>query len=194
MFRPALSPDETRVAGVMRDGGDAMLIIRKLGMVDLATLEETIIPTREMPSMAAWVEDGSLFYAAVTETRLLLDGLSQEDVDRVNLATGSNLENVPFNTIRLYRIAPDGTETLLHEQDAYAVGRLFVNGETLVYSTVPNGDAWVEAILNGTLTTEDAWSHAEDYLPVSVQYLTLDETGAVVGGGTFPGDLRRVAG
>jgi hypothetical protein len=187
LIRPAVSADGQKVAGLVRsDGG-------KLGIVDLATLAETIVPTSEAPSIITWGADGSLYYAAVSQMRLLLDGLSQSELDAVGNPITGMMSEVGFNRVRLYRIAPDGTETLLHEQEAYGVGRLALHGSTLVYSTISNGDAWIQAMIDGTVNGENAYERAEDFLTVTVNYLTLDAGGSVTGGGSLPGKLQRFA-
>jgi hypothetical protein len=181
LFDAVVSPDETRLAGL--SGG--------LVIVDLTTLEETRPTTSALPSVVAWGRDGSLYYAAETETRNLLEGLTPEQ-----LAPFTDFYpdgKIGANTVSIYRIAPDGTETLLHEQDAYAVGRMALKETTLVYSTIPNGDAWVKAIVDGTLTLLSLPAESEGYVSPAVHYLALSETGTVLEAGTIPGVLRQVA-
>jgi hypothetical protein len=182
MFAPVLSFDATRVAGAANGGG--------MMVVNLATLEETTFPTSMYPQAVAWGGDGSLYYASRRVTADLADSLTPaqkavlDEMALQQLMPWATMDsNIDANTVSIYRIAPDGTETLLHEQYAYAVGKLMVKDNTVLYSTIPNGDALLHATLDGQET--------RNTLPVSVNYLTLDDTGKVLATGTLPGDLQQ---
>ena len=164
--------------------------------MDLLTLAETTLKTTEPAEVVAWGNDGSLYYAAVSQNRNLLDGLPSEKVSQILalLTQPAVSDFTGANTIRLYRRAPDGTETLLHEQDAYAVGKLILKDHTLIYSTIANGDPWIQALADGTLTGEDVFfGAAYKYTSTAVNYITFNDDGSIAQTGTLPGDLQCVA-
>jgi hypothetical protein len=193
LIRATLSPDQSRLAGIAYDADSQ---VNKIIVVDLLTAGETTLTTTEPPEVVAWGKDGSLYYAAVSQSRSLLDGLSPAKGSQVLalLNTSSISEFTRANSIRLYRRAADGHETLLHEQDAYAVGALVAKDNMLIYSTIANGDAWVQAMADGKLGEREIYSEAAyAYTSTAVNTLTFKADGSVAEAITLPGDLQRVA-
>ncbi|MBI1276692.1 MAG: hypothetical protein GC179_01055 [Anaerolineaceae bacterium] len=193
LMRAVLSPDGSRLAGIVYNP-DSQL--GKIVVVDLMTLAEITLETIEPASVVAWGNDGSLYYVAMNKTRNLMDKLPSEKVAEVlSLMHQSSVSDFTrANIIRLYRRAPDGTETLLHKQDAYAVGKLIFKDNTLIYSTIANGDPWIQALADGTLTGENVFfGTAYNYTSTAVNYITFNTDGSVAQTGTLPGDLQRVA-
>ncbi len=195
LTRVAVAPDGTRLAGIVSDGpntGDGRVVV-----VDLLTLAETTLSTVGPVSRVVWGADGSLYYTVEVRTGTVLDSFTSEQVAEIGTLLGTNdPENSLFhrNVIQLYRRAPDGTETLLQEVDAYGVGRLALHGDVLVFSTSPNGEAWLQAVLDGSLDQSNRFfGAAAAYVPITVHYLQLNADGTVGESGTLPGNLQRVA-
>lgn len=193
LIRAVLSPDQSRLAGIAYDVDSQA---NKIVVVDLLTAAETSLMTTEPPQVIAWGKDGSLYYAAVSQSRSLLDGPAPAKASQVLalLNTASISEFTRANNIRLYRRTADGRETLLHEQDAYAVGALVAKDDMLIYSTIANGDAWVQAMADGKLGEREIYGEAAyAYTSTAVNYLTFKADGSVAEAVTLPGDLQRVA-
>lgn len=166
MQRPALSQDQRSVAGITTaETGEVSLVV-----TNLETMEEQTITTAHPVSQLAWGADGSLYYSSITESSNMLEGLTEEQ-----LRTFSNMLGIPedvpaetrmtHNVVSVYRIAPDGTETTVFENlDAHEIGRMQVVGNALYFSVITNGDEWVQAVIDGTLTMENSFETADDYI------------------------------
>lgn len=195
MTRAALSPDEMRVAGIVAETGfeGGQIVV-----VDLTTLEERTLTTAQPATRVVWGRDGSLYYTAVSVNRNLLESFSPDEMTLVKTVlgyvdTGGTPLVLEANDISLYRIAPDGSETRLAAVYGYAAGRLAVRGDTVFFSTIANGDVWIQAILAGAVTHENNFDVAKQYLSTTVNYVTLNAEGTVAGSGALPGDLRQFA-
>lgn len=171
----ALSPDQRSLAGlVMDDTGNTSLVT-----VNLDTMEETIVPTTTAPTQVAWGFDGSLYYASLTEAGNLLDGLTDEQLRAFSTLIGIPEDapvetKMPRNTLSITKIAPDGTETVLFDSfDAYTIGRLQVVGTTLYFSAITNGDDWVQASIDGTLTQDNNFDLAGTFVHTNLYKLDL---------------------
>ncbi|MBW4437703.1 MAG: SH3 domain-containing protein [Pleurocapsa minor GSE-CHR-MK-17-07R] len=167
LSQAALSPDGQRVAGVVSatepNNPD------RLQIVDLETLESIIIEPADTPQRIAWATDGSglLYYS----TRLFAEPIDITGVPNTPYL-GSTTDLVAHIT-SIYAIDPDTLETqvLLDGGYFWDIGRLLPAPDgNLFFSTIPNGDAWVEALRDGTAATGDgsfeAW--VRDYFPVSL--------------------------
>jgi hypothetical protein len=160
----ALSNDQHSLAGLVSDEtGDNSLVI-----VNLETLEETTLATTHSPLQVAWASDGSLYYAATTETGNLLQNLTEEQrrtfsTIALGIPTDMPAEvTMSHNALSVYHVTLDGTETPVFEGlDAYTIGRIQVVGSALYFSTISNGDAWVQGVLDGTLTMENYQTAAD---------------------------------
>lgn len=170
-----LSADQRSVAGlVMDDTGNTSLVT-----INLDTMEETIVATTTAPQQVAWGSDGSLYYASSTEAGNLLDGLTEEQL-RTFSATIGIPDDGPVetkmarNTLSIYKIAPDGTETLLFDSfDAYTIGRMQVVGSTLYFSAISNGAEWIQAVVDGAITPETHFDMAGNYIHTNLYKLDL---------------------
>lgn len=91
------------------------------------------------------------------------------------------LGNVYFQMPLSYTVAirrfslHTGRDELLYEADAFAIGQiaLSADGTTLLFSQIPNPDAWVDAVANGA-APDDPRAIAE-HLPVTVHALALGD-------------------
>lgn len=167
LSQAALSPDGQRVAGVISptDPNNP----GALKIVDLNTLETIVIELADIPQRLAWATDGSglLYYS----TRLFAPPIDITGLPNMPYL-GSTTDLVAHIT-SIYAIDPDTLETqvLLDGGYFWDIGRLLPAPDgNLFFSTIPNGDAWVDALRNGTAATGDgsfeAW--VRDYFPVSL--------------------------
>lgn len=204
-FNPfVVSPDGTMAASVrypVEVGQD----IYSLVLIDLATGAVTDLPTLEQPDRVAWALDGSIIYSTRTPVRDITAGMSETDRTTVDEALVCSLGTVSFcrllttaNTVRIQRLdLVTGVETTRFTGDAYAVGRMQEAADgSLVFSLIPNIDAWAQAIVSGQLDpmsdTFDEESRA--FVPITVYSLAADETTAVqVGTNLEQFELRPVS-
>jgi len=175
MQRPALSLDERSVAGITTaETGEITLVV-----TNLETMEEQTITTAHPVSQLAWGADGSLYYSSITESANILEGLTEEQLRTFSNVLGVPSDmaaetRLPHNTVSVYRIAPDGTETTVFEGlDANEIGRMQVVGSTLYFSLITNGDEWVQAVLDGTLTQENSFETAGSYVHTNLYGVDL---------------------
>ena len=173
--RPALSLDERSLAGIITaETGETQLVT-----VNLETLEEKSTTPAHALSQLAWGTDGSLYYSSVIESANMLAGLTEEQLRTFSTALGFPTDmpvetKMPHNTVSMYRIAPDGTETTVFEGlDANEIGRMQVVGSTLYFSVITNGDEWVQAVVDGTLTMENSFETADDYIHTNLYAIDL---------------------
>jgi hypothetical protein len=173
--RPALSPDERSLAGITTaETGETQLIV-----ANLETMEERTQTTAHPVSQLTWGADGSLYYSSVTESANMLAGLTEEQLRTFSTALGFPTDmpaetKMAHNTVSVYRIAPDGTETPVFEGlDANEIGRMQVVGNALYFSIVTNGDEWVKAIVDGTLSLENNFETADDYIHTHLYAIDL---------------------
>lgn len=177
LARPALSPDRRTVAGVAQTYTDTAFM-RTLTLVDLETLEAREIATTDMPDQLAYDAAGNLYYSARVEVGDLLAEMTPEEKQLVGDALGyidPPLESLPRYEARIYRIAPDGTETLLYAGDGYAIGRMAVSAGMLFFSQVSSGEGWIQGIANGEITLENNFDVAKDYISVDLFALNLND-------------------
>jgi hypothetical protein len=187
MYNAVVSPDGQKVAGIAHEPGstDGTLVV-----VDLATLAETTYATAASPYMLAWGKDGSLYYSTRTVASNLLADLTPEQVTLFNQIIGiiePQMTDFPAYATGIYKRDVNGAtdasgETLLYEADAYAIPRLAVAGDKLFFSEVANGTAWVQAMMDGTLTFENSFDLADEYTHITLKALNLaDGSVQVVG-------------
>jgi hypothetical protein len=189
-----VSPDGQKVAGVAREPGSVAGI---LTVVDLATLQETTYDTAAVPYALAWGNDGTLYYSTRTVTSNLLANLTPEQVALFNQVIGviePQMTDFPAYSAGIYaRNINDATdasgETLLYEANVYAIPRLAVAGDMLFFSEVNNGDAWIQAMLDGIVTFETNFDVAADYAILTLKVLNLTDASVQVVGE----DLRQFA-
>lgn len=176
LLRSDLSADQWSIAGITREMAGNVTFEEgtdTITVVNLETGEERTITTQHPVAQVAWGADGSLHYSSTSIDTNLLEGLTEQQRRAVSNVVGvpggsPAMTDLPRHTVSLYKVAPDGTETTLAENiDAYEIGRMQVVGSTLYFSTITNPDAWVQAILDDTVTFEST-------LDVSAKYTSTD--------------------
>jgi hypothetical protein len=177
MLRSALSADQWSVAGVARENAGNVEFeegTATIAVANLETGEEQTITTQHPVSQVAWGADGSLYYSSTRLDRNLLEGLTEHEIHAVSTVMGvpasSPVQTELFrHTVSLYKIAADGTETVLAENiDAYDIGRMQVVGNTLYFSTITNPETWLQAILDDTVTFENVMDISSDYTSTDI--------------------------
>jgi hypothetical protein len=173
LSQAALSPDGERVAGVSEGG--------RLQIVTLETLDSVLEDTEDVPSRVAWATDGSgrLYYS----TRIVAEPIPVGE----NQALGSMGFNdgVRAYDTAIYVLDPEtGATELIYEGYHYDIGRLLPAPDgTLFFSAIPNGDAWVEAISDGSADigedSFDVW--LREYFAVELYALGEDGEAVLLG-------------
>lgn len=137
--RATVSPDGTRVAAVR---GTTLVVF------DLTSGGQQSVATQAAPDQIAWANGSTLYYS----TRQLMDSplpLSNEEAQALSARYGLPADGVPQYTVTIAQVALSGGESQVYRGPGWAVGRMFVSGGSLYFSLVPNGEAWVEALVNG---------------------------------------------
>jgi hypothetical protein len=166
LVKAAVSPDGTRVAGI-REG--------QLTIVNLENLSFESFATAALPDQVAWEASGSLLYSSYEDTGDLLEPYSADEIEIVREVMGFLPERMPRRQVSLHRFSPaNGEDQLLYTADAFAVGRLYVRGNWLIFSQIDNADRWIEGMVNGTITRDTAFDDTLDTVAVQVFALDFD--------------------
>jgi hypothetical protein len=173
-----VAPDGKRLAGIVREPGD---LGGKIVVYELPSLAYTEYTVTDGAWQLGWSTDGNLYYSSAIETGNLLEGLTAEQVQAFGAAqgyVGGVLESYPRYEVRLYRLTlADGSATLLYSADAARIGRIAASGDYVFFSQIPNGDAYLQAILDGELTFETNFDAGLNYVqPAVVAFLLSAET------------------
>jgi hypothetical protein len=196
--RLAISPDGTRAAAVRITFGEAQATT-SLVLIDLATGDLTDVPTAEQPDQLAWSGNDAIYYSTRAVSRNIVAGLDGKD--RAALATamgyvtpGDLTELNAFTTgLRRLDLASNADDALL-ALDAYAIGRMReADDGTLVFSIIPNLDAWAQAIVSGEYdpAADMSGDQARALVPVTLYQLPADAAQAqLIGAGLAGFELR----
>ncbi|MBE2266699.1 MAG: PD40 domain-containing protein, partial [Anaerolinea sp.] len=149
--RAKLSPDGTTLVAIRTVYAEPDPV-ESVVLVDLATGTLTDVETSEQPEQVAWSASGDIYYAARTVSDPdLLDNLT--DAQRANIeamGTGFTVASYLVNTYRVELAS--GNERLMFGGNFYTIGRMVEAPDSSVWvSTVPNLEAWLEAVGDGTV-------------------------------------------
>ena len=136
-----LSPDGTRVAAI-RQGG--------IVVINLADLSQQGLPNAALPDQLAWTDNNTIYYSV----RHLLGEplpLSEAEAQVYSNTFGVAPNTIPQYSVDLRRISLGGGDSLAYSGPGWAIGRIFASGGAVYFSVVPNGEAWVEALANGSI-------------------------------------------
>lgn len=154
--RLTVSPDGTQAAGV-RLVYASNAATSSLVLIDLASGTISEVATAVQPDQVTWSADGSIIYSTRTPGRDITASLS--DMGRATLAAAmgylnaSEMPDLPAYTVEIRRVSPaSGEDTSLLTLNAYAAGRMRETSDgALIFSLIPNLDAWTQAIISGQL-------------------------------------------
>ncbi|MFN8371664.1 MAG: hypothetical protein U0694_02140 [Anaerolineae bacterium] len=149
--RARLSADGSAVVGIRSQLGQDLLFT--LYTADLATGTITDIPSSHMPEQAGWGPDGSVVYMTREQVSNLTANLTAEQSAALEQVFGGPMD-VPAYQTSIYQVnVATGEETQLYSEYAYAVGRMTLtnDGRGLLFTTIPNMDAWVAGLVDGSL-------------------------------------------
>ena len=119
----------------------------------------------------AWGPDGSLYYSVITSTTEAIPG-SDSAPDGMG-AHGLMRRRVSIHHVDLTTT----TDTEIYAASAYAIGRMLVapDNQAVYFSSIPNGDRYVDALNKGVLTPQSAQTDLLAYFPV--EFYRIGETG-----------------
>ncbi len=196
LARASLSPDRTQLAGIGITYTDTG-VGGTLEIVNLATQTVEEVTTEAVPDQIAWGTDGTLFYSTRTESGNVLEDLTPEQMEAVTTGIGSEVPSLPAYTLTIHQLDPEtGDDTVVYTGEGYAIGRMIaLDEETLVFSQIPNLNAWVEGLVEGTLNSlsADYTSQAEAAVALEVFALNLSD-GTTESLGTGLGQIMPHAG
>lgn len=178
--RPQLSPDGNRLVGIANE--DILIY-------DLMTQTEQRIDIQSVPSQVAWGPQGSndVYYSVITEgPRIRLEG---DRLTAFSAFIGSELPEIPTFGLNIRRYNLTSTDdTTIYGGFGSAIGRMKVtaDGTQLIFSVVPNPNAWVEAAVAGQLGTSDTRNYSNEIALLPIEVVALDlasGTSSVIGTG-----------
>lgn len=153
--RVKLSPDKSKIAGIeltYTTEGDVVTQTTRLLVVDLATLATSEIVTEDIPFQLAWSADSaSLFYTTQYYKGALL---TPDEQSALTVKMGFDIGELTEYTATIVRAnVADGSLTEVYSADVYHIGRLTAtpDGSALIVTTIPNLQAWVQGILDGSV-------------------------------------------
>lgn len=158
-----------------------------LARIDLATGAITLLTPAHHPDQFAVGPDGMIYYSSAETVGSLLEELTPDQCDTVaqvfsHPPCGSSSVDIPRMTVSLYRYDPTtNTETILIDHlDVYAIGRIVpIENSWVLFSTIPNMDALVQASLNGTISNTYS-GEAYALLPVTVMAVSSQPSSNLV--------------
>lgn len=176
----ALSSDGTRLIGMIFDPSIS-IVQTQIAVADLQTGEIFLLETDSQPDQVIWSTDGSSIFYTVYEAQegtIPMTSDEQEALDIYFGATGQTFAGFPqyaaeihhydltANTDELIYVAPD---------EVASIGRLFATNEnTLIFSQIPNLQAWIAAIADGEIDPSSPDDLQRATVPVSVMVLNLN--------------------
>lgn len=187
--RTALSPDRSKIAGIelnARMEGDNYIRETRLLVADLATLEITELTTSTEPDQLTFSADSeSVFYSTRIESGDFYEILSAEDVAAFNAALGFDYGSLLRYTAAIREVdIASNTETEVFSEDGYAIGRMIAleDGSALIFSLVPNLDAWVDGIIAGSIDYNGDFETQVQVIPPVIYTLDLSDNTATIFG------------
>jgi len=172
--RAALSPDGQQVAAVhwmYTETGP----VYELVTVDLAARTVTTIPTAVEPDQVAWGPEGTIFFSARAYVRDVLADYSRDELAALKPVIDPTIGLSGYE-VSIHQVEPAaGSSQIVYSGDAYAIGRmaLAADGQTLLFSQIPNLDGWVQAIVDGRLDPLAADADHRAYVPIALLILRL---------------------
>lgn len=162
LSRAVLSPGRDRIAAVDNSTG-GVVILNPIGGIQMT------LSTGRPVDQLAWGSNDTLYYSS----RQLLPEplpLSEAEATAVTGTLGLAPDSIPQYQASVMQLNLSGSESLLFEQHAWAVGKLFASGGAVYFSLISNGEAWVEALANGNIDplSPDSFTQARQSVPVTL--------------------------
>lgn len=166
--RVKLSPDGNRLLGI---AGDDLLIY------DLMTQTEQRIDIQSVPDQVAWGPQGSndVYYSVVTEGPTLRFDDAQAAI--ISGTVGFDLTEISTFGLNIRRYNVTSRDDVpIYGGFGSAIGRMQVtaDGSQLIFSVVPNLNAWVDAILAGEFGTSATSTYLIERALLPVDIVALD--------------------
>jgi hypothetical protein len=166
LVKGVVSPDGNRVLGI-HEG--------QLTLVNLADMSTATIATSTTPDQYIWQDENHIIYSTMTVNGDLLELYSAAQIETIRAAQGGFLPEVmPRFQSSIFSVdLSTGTETQRYTADAYAIGRMAVRGDWLLFSQVENADRWVQGMVDGTVTFESGTLVWDDLVYTGIYALNL---------------------
>jgi hypothetical protein len=150
-----VSPDGSRLAGLELNYQDRSA--SRVMVYDLATEQWQEVETNGEPDLLAWNYDGSaIYYSMRTVNANLIDNLTQGERVRLNSTFGYEVLIMDSYRVNIHQIdLATGTQSIIYEADAYAIGRMIETADALYFSQIPNINEWLRVILNDETNYQD---------------------------------------
>jgi hypothetical protein len=170
MSRAVVSPDRTQVIGLSNG---------ILTLIRLDTREVIPLSAAATPDQISWGAPGSgdVFYSTRTSSgRPLVEGEAEQL--KIAQALGymdATTLDLPIWDVTIHRYnLIQNTDTQVYAGEAYAIGRMIAmpDSSALVFSQVPNLQAWAQAVLDGSFDPMSGAS-VEPYVFVTLYSLNL---------------------
>ncbi|NWF69010.1 MAG: hypothetical protein HXY40_07985 [Chloroflexi bacterium] len=179
LARGVISPDGTRLAGISVSYGDTGMS-GALQIIDLATRQLTEVATMVIPDQLAWSDNETLLYSARVQSGNLLEAYSAEQQAVLNATFGYEMGVIPVYSVSINTInLTTGSESSVYVGAAWAIGRMFRLADgRILFSAVPNLNAWVAGIADGSIDMASEESLEAGSALVATQVFVLENASA----------------
>jgi len=182
LMRAVVSPDGERAATIRHQYQEPRPI-QTLVLIDLASGAQTDVVTTAYPEQLAWGADGTLFYSIMEAAGELDSALTPDQAQKFEQIQGFPASQLLVYSVGIRQVNPaTGEDRLLYSTAASAIGRmaLAADGQTLVFSQIPNLNLWGAGIADGTLDIANDFSGSTQRATVPITLYTTPLNGGVV--------------
>lgn len=164
LVKAIVSPDGSRVIG-LKDG--------QLTLVNLQDMSVSQIASSVRPDQYIWVDDNRLIISSYVDSGDLFEPYTAEEIARIESAMAYDVEALPRHSVSIHSLdIASGEETQLYTADAFAIGRMALRDNWLIFSQVENAERWLQGMADGTITFENNFELSQD--TVYTQIFALD--------------------
>jgi hypothetical protein len=181
--------ESTRFAGgglskavVSADGSQVIgLKENHLTVVNLANMSVSTVASSAMPDQYIWVDNNRIIYSSYENAGDLLEGHSADEIALITAVIGSEPESIARHRVSIHALnLSDGSDEVLYSADAYAIGRMAVRDNWLLFSQVENDERWVQGMIDGTITADNNFQQSQDIVYTQLFALNLESLEATL--------------
>jgi hypothetical protein len=172
LVKAVVSPDGSKVMG-LKDG--------QLTIVNLADMTATMVASSATPDQYVWQTETSVIYSSYADNGDLLEAYDAEQIAIIEAAMGYDTEALPRRSVSIYALdLATSTDNLLYSADAFAIGRMAVRENWLIFSQVENAERWLAGMVDGTITIDNNFAVSQDTVYTQVFALNLESLEATL--------------
>jgi hypothetical protein len=180
--RVSLSADGSMIAGRYQIDPETALLM----VIDLSTKTSKIVAQGQFIDQIGWQSNEELCYTLREPAGDLVDAMDFSEEEKTKLESAlypsgdvpKGLPLVQRYAVSLYRVNVDAEtpqSTLVTEFDnLYGIARLFAVDDVMMSVMIPDGTAWLQALLAGDLAASDSVLGGTDYVTPETVQISLD--------------------